>query len=109
MNWVDVTILTALIVSLLLGLYWGLIRQIAATFGLLASIWLAGHFYQNVANFLHPPEGGGLIGDPNMAKIVAFVGIVIVVSVVIGTISGILRTILNLIFLGWLDHIAGAV
>src|SRR5690242_21543949 len=100
MNWVDVTIVTAIVVSLLLGLYWGLIRQVAATFGLLAAIWLAGHFYQNVADFLHPPEGGGLIADPNMAKVVAFVGIVIIVSVVIGTISGILRTLFNFIFLG---------
>ena len=109
MNWVDVTILTAIIASLLMGLYWGLIRQVAATLGLVLSIWVAGRFYQNVADFLHPPSGGGLIGDANMAKIVAYVGIVIVVSVGIGTVSGILRAVLNLIFLGWLDHLLGAV
>ena len=108
MNWVDVTILTAIITSLLLGLYWGLIRQVAATFGLFLSIWVAGQFYEGVANFLHPPEGGGLIGDPNMAKIVAYVGIVIVISVLIGAVSGIVRAVLNLIFLGWLDHVLGA-
>jgi membrane protein required for colicin V production len=109
MNWVDVTILTAVIVSVLLGLYWGLIRQLAATFGLFLSIWLAGRFYQNVADFLHPPEGGGLINDPNMAKIVGFVIVVIGVSLAIGIVSGVIRTMLNLIFLGWLDHLLGAV
>ena len=109
MNWVDVTIITALLVSAGLGLYWGLIRQLAATFGLIVSIWLAGQLYEGLAAFLSPPDGGGLIGDPNTARIVAFAGIVVGVSLLIGVISGIIRTVLNLIFLGWLDHLLGAV
>lgn len=108
MNWVDVTILTAITVSLLLGLYWGLIRQLAATFGLILAILLAGRFYEGLGAILSPPQGGGLIQDPAAAKIVAFVAIVIGVSVLIGIISGIVRTALNLIFLGWLDHLLGA-
>ena len=109
MSWVDVTILTALVVSVLLGLYWGLIRQVASTLGLIAAIWLAGQHYQDLAAVLHPPEGGGLIADPNMANIVAFALIAIGVSLAVGVVAGILRTVLNLIFLGWLDHLLGAV
>jgi len=108
MNWVDVTILTAVTVSLILGLYWGLIRQLAATFGLILAILLAGRFYEGLAAFLSPPTGGGWIADPALAKVVAFVAIVIGVSVLIGVASGIIRTVLNLIFLGWLDHLLGA-
>jgi membrane protein required for colicin V production len=108
MNWVDVTILTALTVSLLLGLYWGLIRQLAATFGLILAILLAGRFYEGVAGVLSPADGGGLIKDPATAQIVAFAGIAIGVSLAIGIISGIIRTVLNLIFLGWVDHLLGA-
>ena len=108
MNWVDVTILTALTVSLILGLYWGLIRQLAATFGLILAILLAGRFYEQLAGFLSPPDGSGWIKDSSTAKIVAFVAIVIGVSVLIGVVSGIIRTALNLIFLGWLDHVLGA-
>lgn len=108
MNWVDVTILTAITVSLILGLYWGLIRQLAATFGLILAILLAGRFYEGVGAFLSPPDGSGLIKDPATAQIVAFAGIVIGVSLAIGIVSGIIRTVLNLIFLGWLDHLLGA-
>ena len=109
MNWVDVTILTAIIVSTLLGLFWGLLRQVAATFGLVLAIFLAGGNYKAVAGFLHPAEGGGLIADPNMANIVAFVLIVIGVSLAIGIVASVLRTVLGLLFLGWIDNLLGAV
>jgi membrane protein required for colicin V production len=109
MNWIDVTILTALIVSAILGLFWGLIRQVAATFGLVLAIFLAGANYKGVAGILHSPDGGGLIADQNMANIVAFVLILVGVSLTIGIIASILRTVLGLLFLGWLDHLLGAV
>ena len=108
MNWVDVTIVTALIVSAVLGLFWGLIRQVAATFGLVLGIFLAGSFYKSLAGVFHPPEGGGLIADPNVANAVAFVLILIGVSLGIGIIASILRTVLGLLFLGWIDHLLGA-
>ncbi|HMA35286.1 MAG TPA: CvpA family protein [Chloroflexia bacterium] len=109
MNWIDVTILTAIITSTVLGVFWGLIRQVAATFGLILAILLAGSFYKNVAGFLHPPTGGGLIGDENMANIVAFVLIVVGVSLGIGIVASTLRTVLGLLFLGWADHLLGSV
>jgi membrane protein required for colicin V production len=108
MSWVDVTIVTALIVSAVLGLFWGLIRQVAATFGLILGIVLAGAYYKNVSGFLHPDTGGGLIGDPNVANLLAFVLILVGVSLGIGIIASVLRTVLGLLFLGWLDHLLGA-
>ena len=44
-----------------------------------------------------------------MANIVAFALIVVGVSLAIGIIASILRTVLGLLFLGWLDHLLGAV
>ncbi|HET7079263.1 MAG TPA: CvpA family protein [Chloroflexia bacterium] len=108
MNWVDVTILTAIVVSALLGLFWGLIRQIAATFGLILAIFLAGANYKAVAAFLHPPQGGGLIADENLANIIAFVLILVGVSLAVGIVASVLRTALGLLFLGWADHLLGA-
>jgi membrane protein required for colicin V production len=108
MNWVDVTIVTAIVVSGVLGLFWGLLRQVAATFGLIVAIFLAGANYKALAGFLHPAEGGGLIQDENMANIVAFVIIVVGVSLAVGVVASILRTLLGLLFLGWLDHLLGA-
>ncbi len=107
MNWVDVTILTALITGTGLGLFWGLLRQIASTFGLVLAIFLAGNWYKGVAGFLYN-DGSGLINSENMANIVAFALIVVGVSLTIGIVVSILRTVLGLLFLGWLDHLLGA-
>ncbi len=108
MNWVDVTIVTALIVSAGLGLFWGLIRQVASTFGLILAIALAGVYYKGLAGAFHSEDGGGLIADPNVANLLAFVLILVGVSLGIGIIASILRTVLGLLFLGWLDHLLGA-
>jgi membrane protein required for colicin V production len=107
-NWIDVTILTAIIASTLLGLYWGLLRQLAATFGLILAIFLAGTLYKGFAAFLYS-DGTGLIQTENTANIVAFVLIVIGISLSIGVGVSIIRTMLGLLFLGWIDHLLGAV
>jgi membrane protein required for colicin V production len=39
---------------------------------------------------------------------VAFVIIVVGVSLAVGVVASILRTVLGLLFLGWLDHLLGA-
>jgi uncharacterized membrane protein required for colicin V production len=60
-----------------------------------------------VARFLHPAEGGGLVADENWARIIAFVGIVIAVSLVLGVVGSVLRTLAKLLFMGCLDRILG--
>ncbi|MFL5733726.1 MAG: CvpA family protein [Chloroflexia bacterium] len=107
MNWVDIAILGIVVSSVLLGLFWGLIRQVVSVLGLAAGIFFAGRLYQPIADFLHPEEGGGLVADPNWARIIAFGGVVIGFSLLIGIAGSILRFAANLLFLGGLDHLLG--
>jgi membrane protein required for colicin V production len=107
MSWVDTAILVMLAASTLTGLFWGLIRQLLSIAGLVAGIYLAGRFYEPVATFLHPSEGGGLVADANWAKIIAFGAIVIGVSLLAGVVGSALRLVANLLLLGWLDHLLG--
>lgn len=109
MNWVDIAIVAVVLSSTLMGLFWGLIRQIVSIVGLVGGIWLAGRFYQPVAEFLHGKDGGGLVADANWAKIIAFGLVVIGFSLVVGAAGSVLRFAANLLFLGWLDHLLGAV
>jgi membrane protein required for colicin V production len=108
MNWVDITIISTLVTSTLTGLFWGLIRQVIAIFGLVGGIMIAGRFYAPVSEFLHGKDGGGLVADANWARIIAFVGIVILFSLALGAAGSVLRVVAKLLFLGWLDHILGA-
>ena len=107
MNWVDITIIVTLAVSTLMGVFWGLIRQLIAVFGLVGGIMIAGRFYAPVADFLHGSDGQGLIADANWARIIAFVGILIIFSLALGAVGSILRVLAKLLFLGWLDHLLG--
>jgi membrane protein required for colicin V production len=94
--------------STALGLFWGLIRQLISVGGLLGGIWLAGRFYETAAELLHGPDGGGLVADPNWARILGFAAIVILFSLLLGAVGSTLRVVLNLLFLGWVDHLLGA-
>ena len=107
MNAVDITILSVVAVSTAMGFYWGFIRQVIAVVGLGGGIFVAGRYYADVAEFLHPTEGGGLVADENWARIIAFVGIVIGVSLLLGVVGSVLRLVAKLLFIGCLDRILG--
>ena len=108
MNWVDIAILGMVGASTVMGLFWGLIRQVIAVFGLVGGIFFAGRFYEPVSSFLRPPGGGGLVADPNWARIIAFVLVMVGFSLLLGAAASFLRVAANLLFLGWLDHLLGA-
>jgi uncharacterized membrane protein required for colicin V production len=107
MNVVDITILGIVAISTAVGFHWGLIRMVIAIVGLGGGIFVAGRYYAGVAAFLHPIEGGGLVGDENWARIIAFVGIVIAVSLLLGMLGSILRVVARLLFIGCLDRALG--
>ena len=90
-----------------MGLFWGLIRQVIAVVGLVGGLMAAGLYYDDVAGFLHGSDGGGLVADENWARIIAFVGILVLVSLLAGAAGSVLRLVSRLLFLGWLDRLLG--
>ncbi len=107
MNWVDITILAVVLSSTLMGLFWGLIRQVMSVAGLVGGIYFAGRFYQPVAELLHGKDGGGMVADANWARIIGFGVVVVGFSLLIGIVGSVIRLVANLLFLGWLDHLLG--
>ena len=108
MNLIDIMILSSLGTSLAMGFFWGLIRQVIAVAGLAGGLILAGRYYVDVAAFLHGSDGRGLVVDENWARIIAFVGIMILFSLLLGVVGSVLRVVARLLFLGWLDRVLGA-
>jgi membrane protein required for colicin V production len=109
MNAIDLIILASLALSLVTGFFWGLIRQVIALVGLVGGLTLAGQYYAGVAGFLHGSDGKGLVTDENWARIIAFVGIMILFSLILGIAGSVLRIVARLLFLGWLDRVLGAI
>lgn len=104
MNTVDVLILAALFLSTILGMYWGLIRQVLSVIGLVAGVLVASRYSGGVAETL-----SSFISNPQAAQVIAFIGIMIIVSALASFLATVLHQAIGLLFLGWLDHLAGGV
>ncbi len=104
MNGLDIFIVVLIALGTVLGAYWGLIRQLLSIVGLIAGIAIAGRSYQSVADVLSSITPTA----PDLLNLIAFVLVMVLVSLVVSVIATILRLFVGLLFLGWLDHLLGA-
>ncbi len=103
MNGVDVFFLVVVVLFSLLGFYWGFIRQVLSLAGLLTGIVLASRYGTAVADSLTPFVRSGTVASP-----LGFIIVLLVVSVIASLLATMLRSFVGLLFLGWLDHLVGA-
>ncbi|MBT9148775.1 MAG: CvpA family protein [Dehalococcoidia bacterium] len=103
MNWLDIAIIVVLGIVTVLGLKWGLIKSLVPLVGVILGIILAGRFHHLLAARL------GFIESESLAGIIAFILILIAVYVTVFVLGSILRGMLNMVFLGWVDRLGGAV
>lgn len=104
MNDFDIALLVGAGIFTLLGIYWGLIRQVLAIVGLLVGVAMAGRYGPEVAVWL-----SSFVTEPALAGAIGFVAVVLLVSAVASLIASLLRIFVGLLFLGWVDHLLGGV
>jgi membrane protein required for colicin V production len=104
MNWLDIVIVIFLGITTITGLSRGLVKTIIPIVGIILGIVLAGQFYGSVADWLST-----WFHSPSQAKIAGFAIIFIVVVIVSLIIASLLSKFLNLLLLGWVDKLGGAV
>jgi membrane protein required for colicin V production len=103
MNLVDIVILVAIAVPVFQGLRKGLIGSLLSLVGIILGIFLAGQFYDTVGSWL------GFIDNPDIANVAGFIIILVATMVVAEIIARVLRTIISIVLLGWVDKLGGAV
>lgn len=103
MNWLDIAIIVVLGILTVLGVKRGLIKSLVPLVGVVLGIVLAGKFHHALAERL------GFIQNESLAAIIAFVLILIAVYVLVSILGSIIRRILEVVFLGWVDRLGGAV
>lgn len=102
MNILDIVLIVALVGSALAGLYIGIIKAALSLVGIIVGVFLAGQFYEPLAELLtFMPE--------DVANIAAFVLILVGVVVVAGLVARLLKLALKMVLLGWVDKVGGAV
>ena len=104
MNYIDIAVLVIIGASVLLGLYWGLIRQVLSLVGMFAGVVLAGRYGSDVAAWL-----SSVINNQPLSEALGFILVLIVVSSLASLLATLIHRFAGLLFLGWLDHLAGGV
>ena len=103
MSWLDVIVVIAIAIFTFLGLRMGIIKAVLSLAGLIVGVVLAGRYYVPFS------EGLTFISSANVAKIVAFAVILIGVMVIARVVAGLLRRVVSMLMLGWVDKVGGAI
>ncbi len=102
MNPFDILIIVILGYSLVRGLFRGLVKEVASIIGVLGGFYAAYTYYQVLAGLL-----AGLLHDQAYRNILSFLIIFCGVLIIIGVFGVIIKYLLNIAFLGWIDRIGG--
>lgn len=96
----DVLIIIILIFGFLQGLRTGLVKSATGFLGLILGIFIANRFY---------PELSKHFGDTRIIRVISFIIIFLLVFFIFRFLGNIISDILKVIFLSWLDKLAGGV
>ena len=98
MNWLDIILIIALIVTTLMGLWRGLIGMILPIVGLILGIVIAGYHYETVGGWLP-------IDNPEHAGWAAYAIIVILFLIVFGILAFFISRFIKWTPLAWVDRL----
>jgi membrane protein required for colicin V production len=105
---VDLVLLIILAGFIASGFWFGIIHMIGSLVGLVVGAWAAGHYFGAVANVITPWIGGNI----NLARIIAFFAIFVIVNRLFGLIVYLAEKVFNIIaiipFLKTFNRLLGA-
>ncbi|KUJ94984.1 MAG: rane protein required for colicin production [Desulfonauticus sp.] len=103
MNFLDIFFLVVISFFFLRGIYRGLVQEVSSLVALFLGFFLANRYWQKVLPLMEE-----IIPSETWAKICSYLAVLIGVMFIIFIISTILKHLLKMAFLGWLDRIGGA-
>ena len=102
MNPFDIIIIVILGYSLVRGIFRGLVKEVSSIIGVLGGFYAAFTYYTMLAKLL-----SGLIKETAYLNILSFLIIFCGVLIIVGILGVIIKYLLNIAFLGWVDRIGG--
>ena len=103
MNWLDIVIIALIAIPTFIGLSSGMIKAILSLAGVIVGVILAGQYHAALGEQLT------FISQPNVANIVGFAIILVGVMIVAAVIASLLKWIVSIVMLGWVNRLGGAV
>jgi membrane protein required for colicin V production len=102
MNPFDIIIIVILGYSLVRGIFRGLVKEVSSIIGVLGGFYAAYTYYNKLAKLI-----AGLIRETAYLNILSFLIIFCSVLIIVGILGVIIKYLLNIAFLGWVDRIGG--
>jgi len=102
MNPFDIIIIVILGYSLVRGIFRGLVKEVSSIVGVLGGFYASFTYYTKLAKLL-----SGLIRETAYLNILSFLIIFCSVLIIVGILGIIIKYLLNIAFLGWVDRIGG--
>lgn len=103
MNPFDILVVTILAYGLIRGIFRGLVREISSILGVLGGFYAAYTYYPRVARLI-----SDWISNPAYLNIVSYLAVFSIVVIVVGILAVVIKYLLNIAYLGWVDRICGA-
>ncbi len=103
MNLFDMVCIIILGYCLVRGIFRGLIKELSSIVGVFAGFYAAYTYYMKVGKLF-----SSWISNTAYLNILSFLIVFCVVFIIISIIGVIIKYLLNIAFLGWVDHIFGA-
>ena len=102
MNPFDVFIIIVLGYSILRGLFRGLVKEVSSIIGVLGGFYAAYSYFPMMARLL-----SGIIKEESYLNILSFLIIFCSILLLISILGVVIKYLLNVAFLGWIDRICG--
>lgn len=102
MNPFDVFIIIVVCYSIVRGLFRGLVKEVSSIMGVLGGFYAAYSYYPLVAKLI-----AGVVKDPSYLNILSFLIIFCAILIIISVIGVVIKYLLNVAFLGWIDRLCG--
>ena len=105
MNTLDIILLAVTAIAIIYGFKSGLVKQLTLGAGIIIGLLQATIFYQQAGDEINRLSGW----DTWICNTLGFIAILLAIAVVINIAGLLLRWLLKIILLGWVDRILGAI
>ncbi|MGD8665573.1 MAG: CvpA family protein [Desulfobacterales bacterium] len=102
MNPFDIFIIIVLSYSIIRGLFRGLVKEVSSIIGVLGGFYAAYSYFPMAAKLL-----AGIVKDESYLNILSFLIIFCGILIIISILGVVIKYLLNVAFLGWIDRICG--
>lgn len=104
MNGFDVLVLVIILFCMIMGYFKGLIREVSGIIGVVVGFYGANTYYQILTPHLET-----LVETPGVRSLICFLVLFCGILILIGLLAALIRKLLRLVFLGWVDRFFGLV